>query len=97
MTGPFEHHISADIAIAAWDYYCMSRDMRWLREEGYPLMEKVAEFLSSRVEQNEDGSYSICNVVCADEYAEGSMIMHLPMRLRCALCKMLPKRQFFVV
>ncbi len=71
LTGPFEHHISADIAIAAWDYYCMSRDMRWLREEGYPLMEKVAEFLSSRVEQNEDGSYSICNVVCADEYAEG--------------------------
>ena len=63
LTGPFDHHLSADIAIAAWDYYCMSRDMRWLREEGYTLMEKVAEFLSSRVEQNEDGSISICNVV----------------------------------
>lgn len=34
-------------------------------------MEKVAEFWVSRVEKNEDGSYSIRNVVCADEYAEG--------------------------
>ena len=49
----------------------MSRDIRWLREDGFPLMEQVAEFLVSRAEQNEDGSYSICNVVCADEYAEG--------------------------
>ena len=71
LTGPFEHHISADIAIATWNYYCMSRDIRWLREDGFPLMEQVAEFLVSRAEQNEDGSYSICNVVCADEYAEG--------------------------
>lgn len=34
-------------------------------------MEKVAEFWVSRVEKNDDGSYSIRNVVCADEYAEG--------------------------
>ena len=72
LTGAFEHHITADIAIAAWNYYCMSGDKRWLREEGFPLMEKVAEFWVSRVEKNnEDGSYSIRNVVCADEYAEG--------------------------
>lgn len=71
LTGPFEHHITADIAIAAWNYYCMSGDQRWLREEGFPLMEKVAEFWVSRVEKNDDGSYSIRNVVCADEYAEG--------------------------
>lgn len=72
LTGAFEHHITADIAIAAWNYYCMSGDKRWLREEGFPLVEKVAEFWVSRVEKNnEDGSYSIRNVVCADEYAEG--------------------------
>lgn len=71
LTGPFEHHVTADIAVAAWNYYCMSGDKRWLREEGFPLMEKVAEFWVSRVEENKDGSYSIRNVVCADEYAEG--------------------------
>lgn len=71
LTGAFEHHITADIAIAAWNYYCMNGDKRWLREEGFPLMEKAAEFWVSRVEKNKDGSYSIRNVVCADEYAEG--------------------------
>ncbi len=71
LTGPFEHHITADIAIAAWNYYCMSRDLRWLRKDGFPMMEQVAEFWVSRAEKNDDGFYSIRNVVCADEYAEG--------------------------
>ena len=34
-------------------------------------MEKVAEFWVCRVEKNDDGSYSIRNLVRADEYAEG--------------------------
>lgn len=71
LTGPFEHHITADIGIAAWNYYCMSGDIRWLRREGWPLLREVAEFWASRAERNGDGTYSIRNVVCADEYAEG--------------------------
>lgn len=71
LTGPFEHHITADIGIAAWNYYCMSGDRNWLRKEGWPLLREVADFWASRVERNDDGSYSIRNVVCADEYAEG--------------------------
>lgn len=70
-TGQFEHHITADISIACWNYYCMNQDKKWLKEKGYPLMKKVAEFWVSRVEKNKDGSYSIKNVVGADEYAEG--------------------------
>lgn len=71
LTGAFEHHITADIAIAAWNYYCMSGDKEWLRKKGYPLIKNVADFWVSRVHKNDDGSYSILNVVCADEYAEG--------------------------
>ncbi|MDE5989773.1 MAG: glycoside hydrolase family 65 protein [Duncaniella sp.] len=71
LTGAFEHHITADIAIAAWNYYCMSADRRWLRDHGFPMMEKVADFWVSRAEKNPDGSYSVRNVVCADEYAIG--------------------------
>jgi len=71
LTGGFEHHITADIAIAAWNYYRMTGDKRWLREEGFPLIEKVADFWVSRAEKNPDGSYSVRNVVCADEYAMG--------------------------
>ena len=71
LTGPLEHHITADIAIACWNYYCVTHDLHWLRSHGYPLMKAVADFWVSRAERNEDGSYSIRNVVCADEYAEG--------------------------
>ena len=71
LTGPFEHHITADIGIAAWNYYCMSGDRNWLRKEGWPLLREVADFWTSRAERNDDGTYSIRNVVCADEYAEG--------------------------
>lgn len=71
LTGPFEHHITADIGIACWNYYCVTRDMRWLQREGYPLLKEIADFWTSRVTRNPDGSYSIHNVTGADEYANG--------------------------
>ena len=70
LTGTFEHHITADIGIALWQYYCVSGDRQWLRDTAYPVMKKIAEFWVSRVVRNADGSYSILNVVAADEYAE---------------------------
>lgn len=70
ITGQFEHHVTADISIACWNYYCMTKDTKWLKEKGYPLMKKVAEFWISRAERNTNGTYSIKNVVGADEYAE---------------------------
>lgn len=69
LTGTFEHHITADIGIAFWNYYRVTRDKEWLREEGYPVIRRVADFWVSRVSRNEDNSYSIKNVVGADEYA----------------------------
>lgn len=71
LTGPFEHHITADIGIACWNYYCITRDVRWLQREGYPLLKEIADFWTSRVTRNQDGSYSIHNVTGADEYANG--------------------------
>ncbi|MEG2770911.1 MAG: glycoside hydrolase family 65 protein [Alistipes sp.] len=71
VTGQFEHHISADVAIACWNYYCLTQDKRWLRAQGWPVLQAVADFWVSRAVRNEDGSYSILHVVGADEYAEG--------------------------
>lgn len=71
LTGPLEHHVTADISIACWNYYCLTRDGQWLRTKAFPLMKEVADFWVSRVERNDDGSYSIRNVVGADEYANG--------------------------
>jgi len=70
-TGISEHHISADVTIAVWNRWCMTHDGDWLRNEAWPLLRDVAEFWVSRAVLNPDGSYSIRNVVCADEFAEG--------------------------
>lgn len=71
LTGSMEHHITADVAIGAWNYYRMTGDREWLQTSGWPLLRDVANFWVSRVEPNKDGSYSINNVVGADEYAQG--------------------------
>ncbi|RYY57760.1 MAG: glycoside hydrolase family 65 protein [Chitinophagaceae bacterium] len=70
LSGPFEHHITACVAIAAWNYYCVTQDKNWLREKGWPILQATAEFWSSRVERNGPGKYDIKNVVAADEWAE---------------------------
>lgn len=70
LTGPFEHHITGTVAFAYWNYYRVTRDREWLREKGYPMLEEIARFWVSRVEQGDDGKYHINNVVGADEWAE---------------------------
>ncbi len=70
LTGTFEQHITADVGIAFWNYYRITRDRQWLKKEGYPLLKEVADFWVSRATKNEDGSYSINNVVGADEFAQ---------------------------
>jgi protein-glucosylgalactosylhydroxylysine glucosidase len=70
LSGPFEHHITACVGIAAWNYYCVTQDKQWLRDKGWPIMSAVADFWASRVERNGPGRYDIKNVVAADEWAE---------------------------
>ena len=59
-----ENHITADIACACWQYYCVTRDKQWLASVGYPLICQAADYWSSRVEPNGD----IINVIGADEW-----------------------------
>lgn len=70
LSGPFEHHITACVGIAAWNYYCVTQDKNWLREKGWPILSATADFWASRVERNAPGHYDIKNVVAADEWAE---------------------------
>lgn len=70
LSGPFEHHITADVALAAWNYYCVTQDKQWLKEKGWPILSATADFWASRVERNGPGHYDIKNVVAADEWAE---------------------------
>ncbi|MEP6583005.1 MAG: glycoside hydrolase family 65 protein [Ginsengibacter sp.] len=70
LSGPFEHHITADVAIAAWNYFAVTQDTLWLKEKGFPVIKECADFWTSRVERNGAGHYDIKNVVAADEWAE---------------------------
>lgn len=70
LSGPFEHHITADVAIAAWNYFSVTHDTSWLQEKGFPMIKACADFWASRVEKNGPGKYDIKNVVAADEWAE---------------------------
>ncbi|MDP1676517.1 MAG: glycoside hydrolase family 65 protein [Bacteroidota bacterium] len=69
LTGIFEQHITADIAIAFWNYYTYTQDKKWLRQE-WQMFKATADFWVSRAQKNTDGTYSIINVVGADEYAQ---------------------------
>lgn len=70
LSGPYEHHISACIAIATWQYYAVTQDLEWLKARGWPILSATAQFWKSRVTPNEAGGYDINNVVGADEWAE---------------------------
>ena len=66
-----QNHLQSDIALATWQYYLASGDLRWLRERGWPLLRGIAEFWASRVTANDDGSYSVKEVAGPDEYSNG--------------------------
>jgi trehalose/maltose hydrolase-like predicted phosphorylase len=69
LTGIFEQHITADVSIAFWNYYAYTQDKSWLKKE-WNVLKETADFWVSRVVKNKDSSYSILNVVGADEYAQ---------------------------
>lgn len=69
LTGIFEQHITADVSIAFWNYYAFTQDKAWLQKE-WAVLKETADFWVSRAVKNQDGSYSILNVVGADEYAQ---------------------------
>jgi trehalose/maltose hydrolase-like predicted phosphorylase len=70
LTGPFQHHISGDVAWAHWKYYQLTGDKKWLEGKGYPVLKEVADFWTSRVERNGPGQYDINNVIGANEWQE---------------------------
>lgn len=70
LTGPFQHHISADIGWAFWKYYQVTKDEEFLETRAWPILKEVATFWVSRVEEEKDGTYSIRNVIGANEYEE---------------------------
>jgi trehalose/maltose hydrolase-like predicted phosphorylase len=65
--GLFEQHITADIALAQWQYYLATRDRNWLATEAWPVLSQAATFWASRAVKGSDGRYHISNVTDPDE------------------------------
>ncbi len=63
-----EIHVTGDVAYAQWQYYLATGDVNWLRNYGWKVIEKCAEFWVSRVDYNKDKKkYEVKNVVSVDE------------------------------
>jgi trehalose/maltose hydrolase-like predicted phosphorylase len=63
-----EIHVNADIAIAQWQYYLASGDSAWLKQDGWPVIQAIAEFWTNRVTYNKAADrYEILHVTSPDE------------------------------
>jgi trehalose/maltose hydrolase-like predicted phosphorylase len=65
--GLYEQHITADIALAQWQYYLATGDRSWLRQRGWPVLSQAATFWASRVTRDARGRYHINGVTGPDE------------------------------
>ena len=65
--GTYEQHITADVALAQWQYYLATGDRAWLASHGWPVLSQAAEFWASRVSAGPHGSYHINAVTGPDE------------------------------
>jgi kojibiose phosphorylase len=70
LSGTQEHHISADVPYAVWQYWQATGDDGFLLQAGAEIVLETARFWASRVELGEDARYHIRRIVGPDEYHE---------------------------
>jgi len=70
LTGQMEHHISADIAYAVWQYWRATGDDDFFLRAGAEILLETARFWVSRAVAEPDGRRHIRHVIGPDEYHE---------------------------
>jgi kojibiose phosphorylase len=70
LTGEQEHHISADVAFAVWNYWQATRDETFLLAAGAEILIETARFWANRATREDDRRYHIRGVIGPDEYHE---------------------------
>jgi trehalose/maltose hydrolase-like predicted phosphorylase len=70
LTGRMEHHISADIAYAVWQYWRFTGDDDFFLRAGAEILLDTARFWASRAVAEADGKRHIRHVIGPDEYHE---------------------------
>lgn len=70
-SGIKEHHVTADIIYAIWQYYTMTGDENFMQNCGYEMIFEAAAFWTSRARWDEArGCYVIEDTIGPDEYTE---------------------------
>jgi len=70
LTGQMEHHISADVAYAVWQYWRATGDDDFFLRAGAEILLDTARFWASRAQAEADGKRHIRHVIGPDEYHE---------------------------
>lgn len=70
LNGLQEHHISADVAFAVWQYWKVTEDEGFFRDAGAEIMLETARFWATRAVLEPDGHHHIRGVIGPDEYHE---------------------------
>src|SRR5215831_5264550 len=70
LTGQMEHHISADVAYAVWQYWRATADDDFFLRAGAEILLETARFWASRAVAEADGRRHIRHVIGPDEYHE---------------------------
>ena len=64
----YEQHITGDVAMAFRQQFYLTRDVEWLANHGWPVIQGAAEFWASRFELDpSSGNYTVKNVTGPDE------------------------------
>jgi kojibiose phosphorylase len=69
-TGEREHHISADIGYAVWQYWRVTGDDAFMLAAGAEILMETARFWASRAQVEHDNRAHIRQVIGPDEYHE---------------------------
>ncbi|MCM2321933.1 MAG: glycoside hydrolase family 65 protein [Oligoflexia bacterium] len=70
LTGEQEHHITADVAYAVWQYFLATGDEDFLAGPGIEILVETARFWASRAKLGPDGAYHLGAIIGPDEYHE---------------------------
>ncbi len=71
LSGAQEHHISADVAYAVWQYWKATGDDAFFVEAGAEILLETARFWASRGALEADGLFHLRELIGPDEYHEG--------------------------
>jgi trehalose/maltose hydrolase-like predicted phosphorylase len=67
-SGIEQHHITADVAFAIWQYWEVSGDEDFILNSGAEILLQAARFWASRAESDQSGNYHINRIMGPDEY-----------------------------